>query len=205
MTRRPRLSRGARIVWYTVAAGTGIAFAAGLGVGVWQPRQARAATVADFAGLADEAGHGTAALGFAGHYKLVAFGYTACPDACPATLTKMHGVLAALGADGRGLLPLFVTLDPARDTPDVLRAYVAHFDGRIIALRGADERVQHCAAALGALPPEGIAARTPDGGPNHAIRLYLLSPANELLRTYELSDPTALVVADLQRYVTIRS
>lgn len=199
--RRRLLSRGARIVWYTVAAGMGIAFAVGLGVGALK-RPVAPVTVADFTGLVDGLGRTTDSLGLGDHYKLVAYGYTACPEACPATLTKMHLVVAALGDDLHGLVPLFVTLDPEHDTPDVLTAYVQHFDPRIIGLTGASARLQHSAALLGVLPTAGIAARTPDGGPNHAIRLYLLAPDNTLVRTYELDDPTSLVVADVGRRIT---
>ena len=137
--RRRLLSRGARIVWYTVAAGMGIAFAVGLGVGALK-RPVAPVTVADFTGLVDGLGRTTDALGLGDHYKLVAYGYTACPEACPATLTKMHLVVAALGDDLHGLVPLFVTLDPEHDTPDVLTAYVQHFDPRIIGLTGASAR-----------------------------------------------------------------
>lgn len=157
------------------------------------------APAAVFEGLTAGDGRPVAALSLAGHYKVVAFGYTACPDACPTTLTKLHAILTAVGPGRDALLPLFVTLDPVRDTPDVLRAYTAHFDARIVGLTGAVDAVRRSAASLSALPPDPAAATTPEGAPNHAVGLYLLGPDNRLVRRYDLQDPTALVANDLRQ------
>jgi len=158
-----------------------------------------AQVTANFSGLMDTQGRSVDATALAGRYKLVAFGYTACPEACPATLTKLHAVLNTLSADKATLTPIFITLDPGHDTAEVLEAYVRHFDPRIVGLTGDLTSLQQSAAQLGALPGEPGAAQTPDGGPNHAVRLYLLSPQNTLLRTYEIADPTGLIASDVQR------
>jgi protein SCO1/2 len=65
---------------------------------------------------------------FAGKIVVVFFGYTQCPDFCPTTMTELLEVKRALGQDGERLQVLFVTVDPARDTPEVLKAYVTNFD-----------------------------------------------------------------------------
>ena len=156
---------------------------------------------ADFTALTDTGG-APAASRLGGHYTLVAYGYTSCPEACPATLTKLHVVLTALKSDVPDLVPVFVTLDPEHDTPEVLAAYVQHFDPRIVGLTGSRAALEASAARLSALPQDPSNARTPDGGPNHAVRLYLLGPDHALLHTYELGDATSLIANDLRRRVT---
>ena len=72
---------------------------------------------------------------FAGKVVVVFFGYTQCPDVCPATMIELAQVKKLLGADGERLQALFVTLDPERDTPELLKAYMVNFDPMFLALR----------------------------------------------------------------------
>lgn len=77
---------------------------------------------------------------FKGKVVVVFFGYTQCPDVCPTTLAELAEVKRGLGADGARVVGLFVTIDPERDTPELLKAYAANFGPDIVALRGsADE------------------------------------------------------------------
>jgi protein SCO1/2 len=71
---------------------------------------------------------------FKGRVVVVFFGFVQCPDVCPTTLTDLAGIKRTLGADGRRLQVLFVTVDPERDTPEVMKAYMAAFDPSFIAL-----------------------------------------------------------------------
>lgn len=71
---------------------------------------------------------------FAGKIVVVFFGYTQCPDFCPTTMSELLEVKKALGKDGERLQVLFVTVDPARDTPEVLKAYVGNFDPTFLGL-----------------------------------------------------------------------
>jgi protein SCO1/2 len=71
---------------------------------------------------------------------VVFFGYTQCPDVCPTTMAELARIKQALGADGQRVQGVFVTVDPERDTPEVLRAYVANFDAGFVALRGSPEQ-----------------------------------------------------------------
>ena len=72
---------------------------------------------------------------FAGKVVVMFFGYTQCPDVCPATMIELAQVKKLLGADGERLQALFVTLDPERDTPELLKAYMVNFDPMFLALR----------------------------------------------------------------------
>ena len=82
---------------------------------------------------------------FAGKVVVVFFGYTQCPDVCPTTLTELAEVKKLLGSDGERLQALFVTVDPARDTPEVLKAYMAAFDPTFLALTTTPESLSQVA------------------------------------------------------------
>ena len=79
---------------------------------------------------------------FNGKVTVVFFGYTQCPDVCPTTMVELAGVKKALGADGARIQVVFVTLDPERDTPELLRAYVQNFGPDFVALRGTPEQTK---------------------------------------------------------------
>ena len=82
---------------------------------------------------------------FKGKVTVVFFGYTQCPDVCPTTMAELAEVKKALGADGARLQGVFVTIDPQRDTPEILKSYMANFDPSFIALRGTLEQTQAAA------------------------------------------------------------
>ena len=86
--------------------------------------------------LADHTGRARRLEDFRGKAVVVFFGFTQCPDVCPTTLADISGALKTLGPDAERVQVLFVTVDPERDTPEVLARYVAAFDPRILALRG---------------------------------------------------------------------
>jgi len=87
-------------------------------------------------GLADTEGRVRHIAEFKGKLVVVFFGFTQCPDVCPTTMLELAEVKKALGADGDKVQGVFVSIDPERDTPEVLKAYVANFSPDFIALRG---------------------------------------------------------------------
>jgi protein SCO1/2 len=90
--------------------------------------------------LTDQHGQPRTLADFKGKVTLVFFGFTQCPDVCPATMAELAQVKTRLGADGNRVQGVFVTLDPERDTPELLKAYMAGFDPSFIALRGTLEQ-----------------------------------------------------------------
>jgi len=82
---------------------------------------------------------------FKGKVTVVFFGYTQCRDVCPTTMTDLAQVKKWLGADGDKLQAVFVTIDPERDTPEILKSYMASFDPSFVALRGTLEQTQAAA------------------------------------------------------------
>jgi protein SCO1/2 len=82
---------------------------------------------------------------FRGKLVVVFFGFTQCPDVCPTAMTQLVEVKRQLGADGDKLQAVFITVDPERDTPEVLKAYMANFDPSFVGLRGTPEQLTNVA------------------------------------------------------------
>jgi len=103
------------------------------------------ASYAQHLALTDQHGQPRTLGDFKGKVVVVFFGYTQCPDVCPATMAELAEVKRALGKDGERIQGVFVTVDPERDTPAVLKSYMAGFDPSFVALRGTPEQTQAAA------------------------------------------------------------
>jgi protein SCO1/2 len=95
----------------------------------------------DFA-LTDHNGQPRSLKDFAGKVVVMFFGYTQCPDVCPTSMAELAEVKKLLGKDGERLQGLFVSVDPQRDTPEVLKAYMANFDPTFLALYTTPEKLE---------------------------------------------------------------
>lgn len=147
----------------------------------------------DFA-LADGTGKLVTNHDFAGKYVLVFFGYTNCPDVCPATLGKIARVLPLLGARARLLQPIFITIDPARDSPAVVSRYVALFSPAILGLSGSEAAVAQAEAAFDVYVG---AADADSGAIAHGALLYLLGPDGAFLAALPDTMPVQALAARL--------
>ena len=116
-------------------------------------------TMVDFE-LTDAGGNQVRAVDLRGRWLLIFFGYTYCPDLCPTTLSEIAGALAQLGPLAAQVRPVFVSIDPQRDTPDALREYAQNFDARILPLSGNAEQLA-LAGSLGVVFYK-VPGRTPD-------------------------------------------
>lgn len=99
--------------------------------------------------LIDHFGKPVTQASYPGTHLLVFFGYTYCPDVCPTTLSTISSALDELGADVNKVTPLFVTVDPERDTPEYLREYLEHFHPSIIGLSGTPSQIKAIAKGYG--------------------------------------------------------
>ena len=90
--------------------------------------------------LQDQEGKARTLADFKGKVTVIFFGYTQCPDVCPTTMAELAQVKKSLGADGERIQGVFITVDPERDTPELLRAYMGSFDPSFVALRGSAEQ-----------------------------------------------------------------
>jgi len=111
------------------------------------PSAARAAVAGGAFSLIDHRGRRVTEGDFRGRMLLILFGYSACPDICPITLQRVAAALDLLQADADNVQPVFITLDPERDSPTVLESYVAAFHPRLVGLTGSLGEIRRVAAA----------------------------------------------------------
>lgn len=131
-------------------------------------------------GLVDPQGRERSLAEFRGKAVLVFFGFTQCPDVCPTTLAEAAEAVQLLGPDADRVQVLFVTLDPARDSPEVLSKYASSFDPRFIALRGDEARTrevaQHFKVFFEKVPGRAAGSYTLD----HTAASYVFDPQGRL-------------------------
>lgn len=152
--------------------------------------------------LHDGSGRPRSASDFAGRVTLVYFGYTHCPDICPTTLARLAGVVRRLGARGEEVRILFVSVDPARDTPPVLQAYARAFGSQVVALSGTQAQLTRLAKRYRI--SYGLGEPGADGQyeVSHSSGIFIFDQhgAARLLATSADSDDS--LVADLARLVS---
>lgn len=130
-----------------------------------------------------------------GKYQLVYFGFTYCPDICPEELEKQSAVidsidkaLAKMGKPEGLVQPIFITVDPKRDTLAQTRMYVKEFHPRLIGLTGSPDQIKRVTRSFRVYYNEGIRTTTPDGEEDylvdHSIIHYLIGPNNEFVDFY---------------------
>ncbi len=144
---------------------------------------------------------------FKGSYLLVYFGYTYCPDLCPTTLIEMAAALDALAerspAKAARVVPLFITVDPQRDTPEVLKGYVAGFHPRMVALTGSPRALDRVGRKYGVFHAPVPGSGSDDYLVDHTSFVYLMGPDGKYLEHFEKDASVADLVAALQRQVVL--
>jgi protein SCO1/2 len=143
--------------------------------------------------LSDPQGRAVAIDDFRGRFQLVTFGFVSCPDVCPTTLLEFKRVLDLLGSEAKRLQPIFITVDPERDTRDILREYTAAFDARILGLTGSPELVRRAAESF-RVQYEKV--REPGARPenytmNHTAGMVLLDTQGRFVARYAYAMPAS--------------
>jgi protein SCO1 len=111
------------------------------------PRAGDAVRIGGAFSMTDQNGRAVTEQTYAGKARAMFFGFTYCPDICPTTLTRMTQLMGQLGADADKLQVILVSVDPERDTPEVLKPYVEAFDTRFVALTGTPQQLADFAAS----------------------------------------------------------
>ncbi len=159
------------------------------------PRPAPSAIAGTFS-LVDHDGNPVSEKDFSGKPYLVFVGFTHCPDICPTTLFQMSEVLRATGEEGRDLRALFISVDPERDKPEVLKSYLGSFDERIRGLTGEPAAVE---AALKSYRGYARKVPTKDGDytMEHSAFVYLMDSKGCFVSTFNLNRPPEDAARDL--------
>jgi protein SCO1 len=145
--------------------------------------------------LMDYRGRAISDQDFPGSYQLIAFGYTLCPDFCLTTLSDMSLIMEKLGKQADQLQPLFITVDPERDTPELLHSYTAFFHPRIIGLSGSAELVRSAADHFKVRYEKHL---EPGAAPDHyavdhTVGMYLLGTDGRFISKFAYATPPAEV------------
>jgi protein SCO1/2 len=130
--------------------------------------------------LLDTSGKTVTDQTYRGKWLLIYFGYTFCPDACPTALNNVSGALAKLGSVAEKIQPLFITVDPKRDTPQVMADYLKSFDPRIVGLTGSQAQADDAEKAYRVY----VAAQKSDGDDylvDHSAYFYVMNPQGKFV------------------------
>jgi protein SCO1/2 len=184
-----------------VAAGYGIHLA--FFGGDAPPRESRSFGEALIGGpftLTDQDGRRRSDAEFRGRLMLVEFGYTNCPDVCPLGLQLMADAMERLGADADKVQPIFITVDPGRDTPEVLKSYVDHFSERLLGLTGASEEIAAVARAYRVYYKlHGDPAASRDYVVDHSGFIYLMGRDGKFLAHFTHETPPDRIADAIRR------
>src|SRR6266540_326678 len=127
---------------------------------------------------------------YRGKWLLVFFGFTSCPDTCPTALLEIAAALEKLGPDADKLQPLYITVDPLRDTPAVMGNYTQSFDPRIVGLTGTPQQIAAVAEEYGAyFEPRERGPGAEDYVMDHSTYLYLMDAEGKFVRGLDGDTP----------------
>lgn len=154
--------------------------------------------------LIDQHGRTVTDRSFAGKYRIVYFGYTFCPDVCPTDVQAIGAAVALLDKSdpslARRIVPIFVTVDPKRDTPAVVGQFVAAFHPRMVGLTGSTQAIAAAEKAYAVYASRGPAS--PGGGylVNHSRQAYLMGPAGQPLALLPVEQGPQAIAAEITRW-----
>ena len=135
---------------------------------------------------------------FADDYKLIYFGFTYCPAICPTELAKITAALAQLPEEqATKIQPLFITVDPARDSVEVMADYVSLFDDRLIGLTGSQDQIDAVKKAYRVYARQVEDPDLNDYTVDHSSYIYFMSPDDVLLGMYRIKDTPAYILSDI--------
>jgi protein SCO1/2 len=142
---------------------------------------------------------------FQGKYALMFFGYTFCPDICPGELQTIAAALDQLGPDGDRLVPVFVTVDPSRDTVSQMATYVKNFHPRLVGLTGTEEQVRAAAKAYRVYYAKADNGAAADAyAINHSAYAYLMGPDGRYVTHFPYGISTEKLVEALRKQLASR-
>lgn len=141
---------------------------------------------------------------YRGRWMLIYFGYTFCPDVCPTELQVVSTALDQLGADAAKLVPLFITIDPERDTPATLAEYVKLFDERLVGLTGSPEQIAAAARAYRVYFGKAGSKTGTDYLMDHSSFLYLVDPDGKFRALFKSGTSATELVSALRSRLAVQ-
>lgn len=138
-----------------------------------------------------------------GKLKLVYFGFSHCPDMCPRALIDMSSAVKELGDDGKNLTPIFISVDPERDSPELLAKYVKQFPGeRLIALTGEKSELDYLQNAFGVVSKKVSAPQLEEGYTvDHTVFIYVLDDQSRILMTFPGGTDGKILAEGIRKFL----
>jgi protein SCO1 len=151
--------------------------------------------------LTNQSGHTVTDEDFRGKFMLISFGYGFCPDICPTALQTMGVAIDLLGPDGERIQPIFITIDPERDTVDFMADYVASFHPRLVGLTGSKADTDKTAALF-----RVYHAKAEGGAPDaylmdHSAFIYLMDPDGAFLNIFQHATTPDELARDIRAHL----
>ena len=165
-----------------------------------EPAPAAIAIGGPFA-LTDHLGRAVSEQDYRGAYMLIYFGYINCPDICVPALNNMSAALDALGAAGDAIQPIFITVDPLRDTVEALAGYVPNFHPRLVGLTGTARQTEAVSAAYSVFFEAEAHAGDDDYQVGHSGYVYLIGPDGEFLTVMSHAKAGAAMAARIKEFL----
>ena len=137
---------------------------------------------------------------FQGQFTLVFFGFTNCQDTCPTTLLTLSKTMEVLKGDNRKVVPVFITVDPERDTPSVMKAYLANFNPAIIGLTGSKEEIKKVEDEYNIYSDKQEKDSHNDYGFDHSAFIYLMNKQGRYLRHFTLDSTPKDIAEGIESY-----
>jgi protein SCO1/2 len=148
--------------------------------------------------LTDQTGQPITEAALRGHPSVVFFGFTHCPEVCPTTLLEMAGWLNTMGDEGKDIRAYFVSIDPERDTPEVINTYVSNFSNRIVGISGDPDKVYAMAKSFG-IYWKKVPGDDGDYTMDHTASVLLLDSKGDFAGTIAYGESAKNAVAKLKR------
>ncbi|MDP2881798.1 MAG: SCO family protein [Azonexus sp.] len=153
--------------------------------------------------LQDPNGRSVSNEDFRGRFQLISFGYTYCPDICPTTLVEMAEILKQLGEDASRVQPIFISVDPERDTGKILKTYTEFFDPRILGLTASPALVRRTADNF---KIRYAKVREPGTAPDryavdHSAGMILLGPDGAFIKKFAFAMPVTNITEQIRNFI----
>ena len=153
--------------------------------------------------LTDHHGKPASEKSFAGKHQIVFFGFTSCHMVCPTQLRRLTEVMAILEQKGQAhkIHPLFITVDPERDSPSVIKNYLSDFDPRVVGLTGSREALKSTADAFKTLLATAPVTAQPGYQISHSSLIYIVDPFSRVIDYLSFETDSKTMASKLQSYL----
>jgi protein SCO1/2 len=196
----PRKQASRQLLFIVIGFALGLSALGGVVYAILPSPAHRSADVGGSFTMTGQDGRAVTNADLAGHPYLVFFGYTHCPDFCPTALFDISAVFKELGPEKK-IAALFVTVDPERDTPDVLKTYLENFDSRIIGLTGDSQKVEAITKTFRVYAKKVPGEKAGDYTVDHTGIVYLMDKRGKFVNAFNLQRPPQQAARELEAYL----